>query len=150
MQRPSRLHRARQPTVYPEILASDIARLVGEQKRHRLGDLHGVAHPPHGDANPGAVRDRVRVDEAGEHAVHADAVGGIAVGEELGKAAESGPQSRRNGELQQRLESGKGRDIDECPAALLQHRRNRQTSKAGDIQQAEVQPVVPVGIGEIE
>src|SRR3990172_4844009 len=64
----------------------------GQEEHNRLGDLLNCPGPAHRDPGDGGLGNRVTVDEAGQYVVHADAVGGVRVGVQLGEAPQRSPK----------------------------------------------------------
>ena len=90
-----RLDGSRDAAVDAKVLAGDVRRVGRQQERDGLRDLLDVAVAARRES-PARIASltRPRVDEAGQHVVHADAVLRFLVRVELAEAAERGAQRR--------------------------------------------------------
>src|ERR671917_785904 len=115
---PLRSNRARDAAVDPDVLAGDVAGSIGGKEGDELRDFLGPAVSSHRDALAELLALRQAVDEAGQHVVHADILGRVAVGEQLREGGEPRAEYAGGREDGVGLEGGEGRDVDDRARAL--------------------------------
>src|SRR5919199_518984 len=124
-----------QPSVHADVLPRNVARVVGEQERRRLSDLHNGTSPPHRYRLSGIFVYLEALYVARQDVVHPYALGRVAVGVELREAGKGGAQGGGEGEGGRGLEGREGGDVDHGAASSLpEHRGRHQSGDAHDIQ----------------
>src|SRR5438105_2456670 len=157
---------AREPAVYLQHGARNIAGPLRREERDRRGELVGPAHAAEGDtgdhlahdllrrallalrAGLGEFRDPLRRDEAGTYDVHGDPFGGDLVGEGFGEPQDTRARGGGEDEPREGLLGGDGREANDAAPLELAHDGHRGASEMDRGQEVHLQGAVE-GVGRL-
>ncbi|QTK78787.1 hypothetical protein AT6N2_C0965 [Agrobacterium tumefaciens] len=145
-----RLNRACQPSVNPDILAGNIPCSFGCEKCHRGSDFLALAVALHRHRFAALLCCRQAVDPSRQNIVHADIVGRIGIGKDLGVGSEARAEDGGGREHAAGFKSPCRRDVDDRARLLLHHDGRDYPRRANDVHQVDVETRVPLLVGDVE